>query len=558
MLTPPWALANEPDTFISRQDLIQDIRELNHVFESAHPDPYLNSGGKVAYHRHLQALIGSIPAEGMTRSAFHSALEPFVASLGDGHTSLERDTTVRGRQGGPGGLPLLFEVVEGLLYVESVFNPSDLPLIGARLDSIEGVTLDEIIARELNRRGHDNRHHALSALTKRGALYYGESLNQLVPEWNQGAPLTVSLELPSGELFPHTFSTTEDIEGSALVRESRIRIPGRDARFGFHFPSEDRQIAYLWIDDMTSYREMYEYSSGIGSLGWQGWARRVYELVHGAPAPDALDEVIAGIPAATMVFQSLFREMKAAGTETLIIDLRHNFGGNDLMVPILLYFMVGFDHTVSLVSQTATVQKTSSLLDRSSSTGVQLDQISYHNRVPLRLGDYDFSLDSQLMASPELRRATAESLTRMLRHAPTFHEVFAAHQDEALYRPRRILVLSDNGTQSSGFDLLTQLVRLGAEVVGVTPSQAGNCFGNIRQFRLGHSGISGWVSTKYFIAYPNQAPIGFALAPDHPLTYQDLVDREFDPHACLLLAMELARSTHPRLTSALDTRAVPD
>jgi hypothetical protein len=285
---------------------------------------------------------------------------------------------------------------------------------------------------------------------------------------------------------------------------------------------------------------MYEYSRAVGNPGWQEMARTVYERSFGETAPEDIDEVVAAIPAATEVFRSLFNDMKDAGTRTLIVDLRNNFGGNDLMVQILLYFLVGFDRTVDLAAETATVQKTSPLLDRSTSAGIDVEQTASTLGVPFEVGDYDFSLDSGYMARGELHRSVRESLQRIIVQAPTFDEVFEARADEALFRPGRILVVSGNGTQSSGFDLLTQLLRLDAELVGVTPSQAGNCFGNIRRFRLANSGVSGWVSTKYFEAYPGRKPTGFALDPDHPLRYQDLVESGFDPNTPVLLAFDLA------------------
>jgi hypothetical protein len=230
--------------------------------------------------------------------------------------------------------------------------------------------------------------------------------------------------------------------------------------------------------------------------------------------------------------------MRLAETETLIVDLRNNFGGNDLMVQIFLYFLVGFDRTVSVAEQTAAIRKTSPLLNESTEAGIDLHEIHYADRVPLQLGDYDFSLDSSFMSRNDLNVAARNSYLRMFRQMPTFFEVFEARQDEACYFPTRILVLSGNGTQSSGFDLLTHLHRLGAEIVGVAPSQAGNCFGDIRHFELTNSKVGGWLSTKYFVAYPDEAPTGFALQPDHPLTYQRLASYGFDPNASLLFALE--------------------
>jgi len=65
--------------------LIQDVRQLAQIVESAHPDPYIRGGGKIAFLRRLQKALGSIPQVGMTAEEFYKHLLPFIAALGDGH-----------------------------------------------------------------------------------------------------------------------------------------------------------------------------------------------------------------------------------------------------------------------------------------------------------------------------------------------------------------------------------------------------------------------------------------------------------------------------------------
>jgi hypothetical protein len=252
-----------------------------------------------------------------------------------------------------------------------------------------------------------------------------------------------------------------------------------------------------------------------------------------------VDAVIEGIPPATEVFRSLCREMKAVGSKALIVDLERNFGGNDLMVPMLLYFLVGFDQTVTMIEETAAIQKMSPLFDQSTETGIDLAEVPYSGRVPLVLTDYDFSLDARFMEGDRLHDAVGATILRMFRRTPTFSAVFEDRQDEGCYLPERIMVLSGNATQSSGFDLMTNLNRLGAEIVGVPSSQAGNSFGNVRRFVLPNSKLEGYVATKYFVQFPDEAATGYVLQPHHTLTYRELATRDFDPNATLLLALEL-------------------
>jgi hypothetical protein len=533
-----WALDTPPAPRLSREALIRDIRELSEVLENAHPDPYINGGGKVAYHRRLQALIRSMPDDGLDRADFHAALLPFIARVGDGHTVLlagesERDDNE------PGGLPFVFEVVEDRLYVDAVAREEYLHLIGATLDSIEGVPFAELLARESLRQGHDNELHAMSSLARRGALFFGDSLRRLVPEWKDRSKIHLILRDATGKRLTLEVQPLENVEYPLRRRSSSIEPAQDGGWFGYRFLDLDRDVAYLWIHNMTTYREMFEVSRSLGSRGYESWARRVYEKFTGGAAPESVDAVIEGIPPATDVFRSLCEEMKAAGSKALIVDLRRNFGGNDLMVPMLLYFLVGFDQTVTVIAETAAIQKMSPLFDQSTETGIDLAEVPYSGRVPLVLTDYDFSLDARFMEGGRLHDSVSASLLRMFRQTPTFSAVFEGRQDEGCYLPERIMVLSGNATQSSGFDLMTNLHRLGAEIVGVPSSQAGNSFGNIRHFMLPNSKLEGYVATKYFVQFPDEAATGYVLQPDHTLTFRELAARDFDPNATLLLALEL-------------------
>ena len=56
----PAQVDQETGALLTRQQALEDIRTLSEVLESAHPDPYLAGGGKVAYHRRLQQLPPTI------------------------------------------------------------------------------------------------------------------------------------------------------------------------------------------------------------------------------------------------------------------------------------------------------------------------------------------------------------------------------------------------------------------------------------------------------------------------------------------------------------------
>ena len=73
---------------LSQKALLEDVRQLVRLLEESHPDPYINAGGKIAFHRQVYEILRKIPENGMTREVFLKLLRPLVAALLDGHTTI--------------------------------------------------------------------------------------------------------------------------------------------------------------------------------------------------------------------------------------------------------------------------------------------------------------------------------------------------------------------------------------------------------------------------------------------------------------------------------------
>ena len=108
----------QDDELVNRDLLIQDFRQLVQIFETSHPDPYFNMKSKIEFHRVFQNTALSIPEQGMTKKEFYRILLPFVATVGDGNTSLQDTYSLD--YNSPGGIPLYFDVVEKILYIQGV------------------------------------------------------------------------------------------------------------------------------------------------------------------------------------------------------------------------------------------------------------------------------------------------------------------------------------------------------------------------------------------------------------------------------------------------------
>ncbi|MEX1312359.1 MAG: hypothetical protein AB1Z65_18210, partial [Candidatus Sulfomarinibacteraceae bacterium] len=106
--------------------MIEDSYQLRDAIEETHPDPYINGGGKIAFHRRFHDLLEQIPADGMSRDQFLGLLGPFVAAVGDSHTAVINAAGTST----PVNLPLQLKIVEKQLVVIGVALEEQRGLIG--------------------------------------------------------------------------------------------------------------------------------------------------------------------------------------------------------------------------------------------------------------------------------------------------------------------------------------------------------------------------------------------------------------------------------------------
>jgi hypothetical protein len=525
---------------LSRTALIEDIRELSQIFETAHPDPYINGGGKIAYHRRLQTLIKDIPLEGMTRSRFYNYLLPFIARLGDGHTKIfHKDFSPNEeKEENPEGIPLYFEPIEEQLYVSAAVHEHDMPLIGSLLVSVEGVPFKTLTERLDRLKGNDNQYHLLEMLGGTGFLYHRDDLQLLLPEWNTPGQIKVVLKSPSGREREMAFAPARGVKYPLKRREADKLILDSKGSLAFQFLDPNENIAYLRIDDMVSYREAHELWQGIGLKDFDNLARELFRLYNPGEVPGDMQAVIRGIPSAAELFIELFTGMKKAHSEYLIVDLQKCVGGQDFIIWEFLYFLVDYEESVTTIRNRSHILKMSEFLNNSTTRGINLKDISYYDQVPLTLNDYDFSGDLSFdipRNNTVIEKAPAEVFFQF----PSFQKAYQQGIYEGCYKPKKIIVLCSSNTRSSGFDLMQNLMRLGAVSVGIPPSQSGNHFGNVSQFELTHSKIKGFVATRFFLGFPENPRMHLVHRPRFELTYDMLVSYNFDKNAALLYALKL-------------------
>jgi hypothetical protein len=513
----PIAARTVKSGIFSRDQLIEDTRQLSDILESAHPDPYINGGGRIAFHRRLHRVLNAIPEEGMTRDEFYRLVRPFIAGVGDAHTNFLGGYDVDGRR--PGGIPLRLAVVQEFLVVSGVAQRSHEDLLGARLVSAEGVPLAELVGRQKQLRGIDNSYHALQALAEQ-SLYYKPYMQDLIPEWKDISRVRVELKRLNGSIAAMELPQATP-QSSWITPKSRVELPvPGDSGFLYAFlkaPVSQEEIAYVRFTHMGGYRETRE-------------------------GRDPILTKLTRPPSATDTFRSMVTEMKKRRTEKLILDVRGNHGGDSLIVDILIYFLYGKETLLKMQgfgTGESGVFRYSRLFfaDRPKQS---LDAINADRVVPLVQGDYEFSW-SFVNGKPIARRSkTPEEPPgfQYLRASPTFRPEFESGTYGGYYRPKRVMVLCDAGTLSAGFSVVVGFHYLGAILVGTPSAQAPNSFGAAAVWRLNHTGIQGMVPMIAATHFPDNPEKAHVLPVDCPLTYERLASYGFDPNSEYLLALE--------------------
>jgi hypothetical protein len=511
----PAAVKAKPGAF-SRQQLVEDTRELARIIEDTHPDPYGGGGGRIAFHRRLHTVLNAIPDEGMTKEEYQRLVRPFVAGVGDAHTNFLTGYSTDPR---PDGLPLRFKVVDESLVIVGI-QESHRELLGSRLVSVEGVPLADLAARQRRLEGIDNQFHALYALATK-SLMHRARLRDLIPEWRGTDPVRVELLRQDGSMTARALAPARRDAGWAAF-PSRVSLP-QPVRGSFRCaflapPDGGQEIAYVRFTHMGGYLENTEQRHPVRAM-------------------------LTRLPSATREFRELVVEMKKRGTQTLVLDVRGNPGGNSLISEILVYYVYGKDKLLEMAGvgsgeHGAFRYSRLYFADRPSES---LEAINMGRAVPLVEGDYDFAW-SYVDGKPIARRSGPDGeppMVKFLRLSPTFRGEYDAGTYSGHYKPGKVIVLCDAGTLSAGFSVVVEFWRLGATTVGTPPAQAPNSYGAAAIFTLRHTGLNGMVPMISAAHFPDDPSKAHVLPVDHLLTYERFKSYAFDPNAEYLCALTL-------------------
>lgn len=442
----------DDDETYAKPDLVADVRHLAEQLETAHPDPYDGHGGRVDFHRRVEAAVRAIPDAGEPVHEFYPRVAELVAGVRDGHTDISPP------EGGgvDGRLPLGFRVVGDELYVDEVYADAHRELLGGRLVSVEDESVGELFERIRWLEGSDNVYQDRVSLAL--ALRDVAPLRHLV--CHPVDEPTLRIETTDGATTARTLVPTDRPEPTATLDRS-IEPPETNGEPAYRFLG-DGSTALLMLPDMFSYREAAELLRSIGHEQAVEVARSTHDRVVDAPTPDDLDAVVADLPSAVGILTALVTEMAEAGTDHLVIDTRANTGGNSLLSNLLTYVLYGWEGVATGGEDHVRVPKDSPLYR---------ECIDDEDRIGETDNPAGFDFESYFETD---RQRRLDRLRDWLTGSETLAAELEAGTHEAYYRPASVTVVTAAMTYSAGAEPAFTLSKLGASVVGVPPSQAPN------------------------------------------------------------------------------------
>lgn len=509
------------DTF-DAADVAADLRSLVQRIEAIHPDPYRGYDGRVALHTALESTIRDLP-DALTTEQCYRRVAELVAGLEDAHSRVAPPETTS--ESSDDQYPISFRVVGDHLYVDAVHDTSLEGLLGARLLAVEGDSLDSLLDRYTRLRGCENDSFARLAVGEK--LAAGEWLGRLLGD-DPGESLTLRLRDRDGTEREQSLRPVGPDSTSVDSIDTSLEVAGTGPRYRLR---DDGQTAVFVPGNLSHYREAIQYARSQDAGRAEAAACEAYTAHHEGPVPDDAADLVASLPSMVETVIDLVTEMAEAATETLVVDLRDNSGGDSRYLWYLCYALYGWERLAETYDWGLAVKRRSPA--HRERYGVP-EKHSTHEDNP---ADYDFSQAFQAQALDAERRI--ETQKRRLADG-RFADELAEGRHEGYYEPPQVVVATTAGTMSSAFAGAALLSQFGADVVGVPPGQAPHSFGEAVTVDLSNTGLSVDIAGALFRWTPTAE--GPVLPMDRELT-PEVFEGRYDcaGDAVLRLAVDQAR-----------------
>ena len=472
---------------LSKEQLLQDFDYYFSQMELIHPDPYTAFGGKKGFDVAVKGLRNDLAGrDSLSLNEMQVEMTKLISALHDGHTNVGYPDVPEKVENA--WTPLNLKVIPDGIVING-YAPEWECLKGARALEVEGEPLQTALERLDKTVITENRYGLMGKACK--ALCHNNSLRQLFPRFNKDS-LSMKLRTASGKDTIVTLPFYPNgSKWKAFVEPSEdSRFPKEN--FEYRFADKQKQTMVMCINAVMS-----------------------------ADVPGYQDSKVIVADA----FAKMLREMKAAGSPRLIIDLRGNNGGWTMIMYAALYELYGERFLKTDLGFHFKTKLSEALLKRDSIT---LEQFNQMRGTALGLGDY-YEEPSSIGSIDVFVCADKD--------------ILKAQNGKPIYTPMEIFVVTDERTFSAAFHFAYMMNKMGATIVGVPSGQSPNTFMELTPFKLPNSGLECSVSNSLQLCYPQDHPKAHVFTPDIQLTYKDYQKYNFSKDAELLYLMDYPGAT---------------
>jgi hypothetical protein len=516
-----WAVAQD---WLTAVEARKDLRYLFSSLEETHPDPYSAFGGRVNFKIRTAALLEAVPDEGLTTAELYDVVRPLFGELRDAHTYVNPPAAVS--SGRTGRLPVRFGIATDAVFVQSAVPPYD-KLIGYRLVGVEGVSIERAADLAASVFPAENRFGAVRWLLR--FLGSERGARRIFPGVSDS--LSVVLAGPEHESIAMHLSYTLQSSADGDSDWVRNRWNSIEAGSGpFHWQILDEaNVGYLRVSSIQG-REAFEELKAVGRQDLHEQLAEYYRRFEPEAMPTTLDTALEGVPCFTRAVRDVLVAMRERESQHLILDLRGNDGGwSSLVTPFLVLAYgdryLGHDYPVTFATRIS-----GSYLEL---TGRTLAQLNAELGAEHELGDYRIVEEKSIASESSRDQYTVE----LEPFACGLADLVRSLDGRPIHSPE-VLVLVDPSTFSAAYHFAYRVWHLGAKMVGVPSSQAGNAFVDVTPFELPHSRLSGSIARTAQTLFPEDESLGRVLEPDFPMSWQDFATYGFDEHAEVRFALD--------------------
>lgn len=487
--------------------ILSDFDIFVEYLKDTHPDPFTAFGGRALFYNKVSDMRASLKSNpSLTKSVLADSLASLTTRLGDGHTIVyigNSDNNVDMY-----GVGHIYQSEDSLFLMS--LHKDNAYLLGARISKIGGTDVDKAIKGAMSKTVSENR---FGPLGRCGINFKSKS------EWqNMFGSLDDNVNFEIISVSGDTTNYTMPLRPSSELNSfDYARLPENislpKGLFQYKLIDSDKRVMMLSVPTIAA-RENFEYCYNHG-VDFVNWMRSLYGYLGRQALVDTL-EAINGFPSFYENFKNMLSAMKKDSVSYLIIDLRGNGGGWTPIVKPTLMLLYGDKYVKSTRDEHELyIQRISPLFLKK--YNMSIDEYNKEQGTNLKINDYSISR-AAIFPDDSIAYYRNEMIDGFM--LPETDKSFLKDlKGEPLYEPERVFVVTDAGTFSAAFHYAFFLKRVGAEVVGVTSSQAPNTFMEATYFTLPYTGIIGSISNSQQILMSLGDPRCKEFTPDFPINY---------------------------------------